>query len=302
MKNLHFTKSPRPIEQICVPLGSGGFNDPDRHQTAARWARVIPALFLLVTLTATAQAEDYTYTTNSGAITITGYTGSDAAVVIPDTINGLPVTAIGDHAFWVGGQGISSVEIPDSVTLIEASAFTCCSSLAHVSMGHAVASIESSAFYYCTNLNYITIPASVTNIGSGAFQFCDSLKKVYFRGDAPNAVNIFDNTPTLFLHYRPDTAGWGSTFCGRPAYPWDPQILTDDGSFGVGTNGFGFTIEGFWMGTFYNYHTVVKACTNLSTGEWFPLITNEPPATHTIYFSDPQWTNYPVRFYGLDMP
>ena len=30
----------------------------------------------------------FTYTTNNGAITITGYTGSGGAVVIPATING----------------------------------------------------------------------------------------------------------------------------------------------------------------------------------------------------------------------
>ena len=38
----------------------------------------------------------YTYTTNNGTITITGYTGPGGAVTIPGTINGLPVTSIGD--------------------------------------------------------------------------------------------------------------------------------------------------------------------------------------------------------------
>jgi hypothetical protein len=33
------------------------------------------------------------------AVTITGYTGSATNIVIPGTINGLPVTAIGDYAF-----------------------------------------------------------------------------------------------------------------------------------------------------------------------------------------------------------
>lgn len=39
------------------------------------------------------------HTTNNGAITITGYTGTGGAVEIPGVINGLPVTRIGPSAF-----------------------------------------------------------------------------------------------------------------------------------------------------------------------------------------------------------
>ena len=45
-----------------------------------------------------AQAQ-FTYTTNNGALTITGYTGSGGAVVIPAATNGYPVTSIGVDAF-----------------------------------------------------------------------------------------------------------------------------------------------------------------------------------------------------------
>ena len=47
-------------------------------------------MLTVITVSATCQAEDYTYTTDGGAITITGYTGSGGAVTIPSTINGLP--------------------------------------------------------------------------------------------------------------------------------------------------------------------------------------------------------------------
>ena len=49
----------------------------------------------LMGLCSALEAEDFTYVTNKGAITITGYTGGDD-VVIPPAINGLPVTSIGD--------------------------------------------------------------------------------------------------------------------------------------------------------------------------------------------------------------
>ena len=56
-------------------------------------------LLLLLPLPAVVQGQDYTYTTTNGTITITGYTGPGGAVIIPDRINGLPVTSIGDFAF-----------------------------------------------------------------------------------------------------------------------------------------------------------------------------------------------------------
>ena len=53
-------------------------------------------LLLSTPLAATAQQfGDFTYTSDGSAITITGYTGPGGAVNIPDTITGLPVTAIG---------------------------------------------------------------------------------------------------------------------------------------------------------------------------------------------------------------
>jgi hypothetical protein len=52
-------------------------------------------MLLPLILPAAVQAQ-FNYTTNSGTITITLYTGSDGVVAIPDTINGLSVASIGD--------------------------------------------------------------------------------------------------------------------------------------------------------------------------------------------------------------
>ena len=59
----------------------------------------VVALAIFTVSTATVQAEDYTYETNNGTITITKYTGPGGEVSIPGKINGLPVTSIGDGAF-----------------------------------------------------------------------------------------------------------------------------------------------------------------------------------------------------------
>ncbi len=50
-------------------------------------------LFAAAVIPVQVQAQ-FTFTTNAGAITITGYTGPGGVVVIPSTTNSLPVTGL----------------------------------------------------------------------------------------------------------------------------------------------------------------------------------------------------------------
>ena len=75
----------------------------------ARATTLLP-LLLLLALPAAVPGQDYTYTTNNGTITLIAYTGSGGAVTIPDVLDGLPVTTIGDHAFY-GCASLASVTI-----------------------------------------------------------------------------------------------------------------------------------------------------------------------------------------------
>ena len=115
------------------------------------------ATLLHVLILPTAVQAQFSYTTNNGTITITGYTGPGGAVAIPDTINGRAVTRIGDHAFNSGS--LTSVTIPDGVTIIGNYAFQYCTSLASVTIPDSVTSIGNNAFSYCTSLSVITVDA-----------------------------------------------------------------------------------------------------------------------------------------------
>ena len=75
-----------------------------------------------------------------------------------------------------------------------------------------------------------------------------------------------------------------------------PLILNHSSSFGVKTNQFGFIIS--WA---TNVPVVIEASTNLANPTWSPVATNTL-ISGTSYFSDPQWTNYPARFYRLRSP
>ena len=121
--------------------------------TRPRWLLIL----LLLTLPAAVQAQ-FDYTTVNGTITITGYTGPGGAVVIPDTIDGLPVTLIGYSAFS-GNTSLTSVTIPGSVTSIGVYAFASCAGLTSVTIGSGVTSISFGAFKSCTSLSAITVDA-----------------------------------------------------------------------------------------------------------------------------------------------
>jgi hypothetical protein len=75
-----------------------------------------------------------------------------------------------------------------------------------------------------------------------------------------------------------------------------PLILNNGPSFGVHTDGFGFTVS--WA---TNVPVVVEACTSLANPIWCPVGTNTL-TDGASYFIDPQWTNYPARFYRLRSP
>jgi hypothetical protein len=208
-------------------------------------------------------------------VTITGYTGLGGAAAIPSSVNGFPVTTIAGWAFWFC-SGLTNIIIPNSVTSIGTNAFGCCASL--------------------TN---IFIPASVTNIASGAFLDCTSLRGVYFSGDAPSPgtdSSVFTADARATVYHLAGATGWGSTFDGVPTALWDLHVQTGKASVGAGTGAFGFTIEGTG-----GLVVVVEASTNPANSTWYPLATNILSGG-LFYFSDPQCTNYPARFYRLAWP
>ena len=119
----------------------------------------------------------FNYTIENGTVTITGYTGPGGEVVIPETIEGLPVTGIGRFAFH-GRTTLTGVTIPASITSIGGSAFRDCTSLTGIIIPESVAAIGDNAFAGCTSLTGFTIPDSVIQLGIGTFASCSGLTNV----------------------------------------------------------------------------------------------------------------------------
>jgi len=256
-------------------------------------------------------------------------------VTFPDS-----VTIIGYDAFF-GCSSLTNVTIGDSLASIGNGAFAGCFKLTEITVDtnnpvyssvngvlfdksqttlvaypgglggsytipDSVTSIGDTAFWECSSLTNVTIGNGVTHIGDAAFEDCESLISVYFKGNAPTADeaisygSLFDSDDAT-AYYLPGTTGWDyfSANTGIPAVLWflpNPLILNSSPGFGVQTNRFGFIIS--WA---TNTPVVVEACANLFHPAWIPVGTNTLTGGSS-YFSDPQWTNHPARFYRLRAP
>ena len=123
------------------------------------------------------------------------------SITIPNS-----VTLIGDSAFR-DCDGLTSITIPDSVIEIGGHAFSGCTDLTNITIPGSVTSIGEYTFSGCTGLTSVTIPDSVTSIGNYAFSDCDELKCIlipnsvveirdYVFSSCSNLTNIYCNSST----------------------------------------------------------------------------------------------------------
>ena len=114
------------------------------------------------------------------------------------------VNSIGYGAFmtesdWFGSS-LTSVIIPDTVTIIKSHAFSGCDNLKYLSIGKNVEEIGGSAFFWCNSLKSIQIPNSVKKIGSNAF---DSHPNVRIDVNLPKHLRNYFSEESPYYRERP---------------------------------------------------------------------------------------------------
>ena len=227
-------------EQVTrEPVTLPDMSDTREPTSTESYAAQLEAAFAT---TPAAPAADLTYTAEDGVVTVTGYTGSEVVVVIPDTLDGMPVTAIGEGAF-AGMNSLKAVALPDSVQTVGFGAFAGCVALTtlrtpvytvdadrayfgalfgattHAANGSSVPrglttliltggeEIPDYAFYGCTSLVAVSLPDSLTSIGNFGFYGCESLAYVD-AGDSPLTLVgewAFTNCKALLQLHLPAT-------------------------------------------------------------------------------------------------
>lgn len=139
-----------------------------------------------------ASSTNWTWTSDGAAITLTGYSGP-SDVVIPDTLDNLPVTKFNDTTVFVT-QTYTSISGGNNIRVLQTSAFNDIDAIKSVSL------------------------LNVTNVGDAAFISIPNLTAVYFGQNAPpEGTDVYTDTPNVTNYVLSSTAtGWGATWNGRP--------------------------------------------------------------------------------------
>jgi hypothetical protein len=159
------------------------------------------------------------------------------------------------------------------------------------------------AVYGGGNLRRVVVPSGVTNIADGSMGYggafgYSGVSAVFFSGKAPAVDSTAFVGDSVTCYYLPGMTGWSNFAAAANVQValWNPLIQSGGPGFGVNSNQFGFAITGT-----SNIPIAIEACTDLADPVWTPLQTGAL-TNGSFYFSDPQWTNCPARFYGIGFP
>ena len=124
---------------------------------------------------------------NKAGTTLIFAAGGLTSANIPDT-----VTTIGEGAF-AGCTGLTSIDLSasTSLTTIGEGAFEGCKSLTSITLPANLTKIDKYTFSDCTGLTSITLPANLTQIGEYAFYGCGGLASAVF--EDKNYWKVYDD-------------------------------------------------------------------------------------------------------------
>lgn len=142
--------------------------------------------------------------TNGGG---NGNADATGKIVIPETIDGVPVKSIDLDSFR-SNSGITEVVLPEGLEYIGGWAFYNCGNLISVEFPSTLNMIDGTAFRSCISLKEVVIPASLKKLASNAF-VASGLEKITFAGNAPEI--LYGDTSKLIgieINVYPNTTGW----------------------------------------------------------------------------------------------
>ena len=151
-------------------------------------------------------------------IAIVGYTGSDAIITVPSSVNSTDVTTIGPNCFK-DNTTVTEIKLNSAVVTLEEGAFMGCTALKKVTGMDSLTKICASAFEGCSSLTEFKVPDSVIAVPERCFAGCTALATVKEHKNLKNvAKDAF--TGTAWEEAAPD----GALNLGRVLYSYKGDI------------------------------------------------------------------------------
>lgn len=185
---------PDTIEDIpVVSVNSNAFNDLNFDQEAY-FEIVYYEIVLPETAVFVSPEEDFDYITTADGAVIIGYLGNSPYISVPDTLGGVPVTAIGEEAFW--GVYADTLLLPDTVTKIHNSAINTFG-IRNFRLSSSITEIGANAINFAddnfthSTITEVVIPESCKKIHLSSFEDTSYAKdvKLYI----PNSIDTIEN-------------------------------------------------------------------------------------------------------------
>ncbi len=185
-----------PIEEIQESLSVENQEKQEELEETCLEEGKVPSGSAIM-LTESLESNGFLYTLNGNTVTITGYNGTEANVVIPEEIDGCPVIEIGESAFSSCSRLIS-IELPQTIEKIDMWAFMH-SGLKNIEFPESLKEIGGRAFEDCDSLVNIFLPKSVQKIGASVFSYCDKLESVVIEENSEVVLEAyaFSRCPNL---------------------------------------------------------------------------------------------------------
>ena len=113
--------------------------------------------------------------------------------------------------------GVSTVDIPSSITDIGDYSFSECQNLQQVSIPDGVKNVCEGAFRSCSELGAVIVGSGVNDIYDDAFFGCGNLTNITFKGNAPRlhgwwVFSSLDDSCVVYVPYG--STGWGVSIPG----------------------------------------------------------------------------------------
>lgn len=119
---------------------------------------------------------------------------------------------------------MTSVIIPNTITLIEDSAFEDCKQLEKIDIPDSVTKISYWAFCGCENLKEVNIGSGLKSIEQGAFCDCDALKSIHIPENVENLYDIHAIRSGLSSNKISDFTIYGKTGSAAETYATENNI------------------------------------------------------------------------------